>query len=1076
MSLSRMLTKGKPSIRCLCAARVSVSRTISPSLVRLSQLPTQLLPSFDAVPGHRRPFSSSIPRLNDKSDDDKRRDAAEETKPKRRSRADEEEKASKSETKNEAARSELKTETAKTEPKNEIAKSEAKNEAKNEAAVGRRSWKKTNRTSEEEVQSQTKELIPFEKHVLPIVVPNRPPLPGMVTFFMTSDKEMIRAWGKLESSKAWDRNVVVFMKETREGEAPSYQLMTDTEGVKEIGVACRLESFHITRSEDGERLNGNLYPLFRVKLGQLIEKSQDPVEDSGVLPAQDTGLDVTSFDKASDVVAPIDSSLPWMKGIVPVPDEPYDYQDREVQDLCQKIIEVLDKLAATNATTKNYLNSFSQRNVIPPGANFEKPAYLADFAASLCSGTAEIQAILETTVVKERLKKAYELATRDLITIELNRKISSEANDNIMKRQREYALQEQLKTIKRYLGDEEGKVSPLDKIIAKAKTRNMPENVRQVFDEEVARAKTMEAITTSEFTSTLTYLEWLTNVPWNVYTRDKYDVAHSRQVLDETHHGLEDIKKRILEFISVAKLKGAVNGKIICLVGPPGVGKTSVGKSIAQSLNRKFERISVGGLTDVSEIKGHRRTYVASLPGKFIQALKRAQSQNPVLIIDEIDKIGVSNVHGNPAAALLEVLDPDQNATFQDTYLEVPVDLSKVLFICTANELDTIPTPLLDRMEIIEVPGYLPNEKVAIAEKHLAPLAKKECGLDEVDVDIPNETLEYLVRYYTRESGLRGLKKIIEKIYRKIAFKVASEVKDIPVEPAEPLTAVEGTKGTAKSSADDSTVSNLEEPLPPSKRFEGLTDISIKVLPEDVRSYIGPASYSRERMYDIFPVGVAMGSGYTPVGGVPLFVESILEQPWSSTATPNLKITGHLGDVMKESSSIALSVCRAFMAERFPGNKFFDHARIHLHFPEGATKKDGPSAGITMVTSLLSLALNKPVNPTVCMTGEITLTGKVLPIGGLREKTVAARTAGATTMLFPRDNLAHWEDLPHNLKEGMTGVPVDWYGDVFVNAFERVDPVEVEDIWKNAPPVEPVQQPQQRILADQVPPRQFGLM
>jgi ATP-dependent Lon protease len=537
-----------------------------------------------------------------------------------------------------------------------------------------------------------------------------------------------------------------------------------------------------------------------------------------------------------------------------------------------------------------------------------------------------------------------------------------------------------------------------------------------VFDDEISKLAHLEPAA-SEFNVTRNYLDWLTQIPWGQRSTENFGIPNAMKVLDEDHYGLKDVKDRILEFIAVGKLRGTVEGKILCFVGPPGVGKTSIGKSIARALNRQYYRFSVGGLTDVAEIKGHRRTYVGALPGRIIQALKKCQTENPLILIDEIDKIG-RGYQGDPSSALLELLDPEQNSSFLDHYMDVPVDLSKVLFVCTANMTDTIPRPLLDRMELITLSGYVADEKMAIAERYLAPQAKEAAGLKDVDVNLSKEGIEELINKYCRESGVRNLKKQIEKVYRKSALKI---VKDLGEEalPEEAALTVEGTaaleESEAKSNIEADTSSEASEKEAtevPRVALNVPDSVHLVIDKDNLTDFVGPPVFTSDRLYEVNPAGVAMGLAWTQLGGSAMYVESILQGPLRPSTRPHLEITGNMKSVMKESSTIAYSFAKSFMIKEFPDNHFFDKAKMHLHVPDGAVPKDGPSAGITMATSLLSLALDAPVNPTVAMTGELTLTGKVLRIGGLREKTVAARRAGCQTILFPKDNLSDWLELP----------------------------------------------------------------
>jgi Lon-like ATP-dependent protease len=599
---------------------------------------------------------------------------------------------------------------------------------------------------------------------------------------------------------------------------------------------------------------------------------------------------------------------------------------------------------------------------------------------------------------------------------QLQSKISKDVERSIQKRQREYFLMEQMKGIRRELGIEsDGKDKLVEKFREKGLKLAMPEAVKKVFDDELNKLAHLEPAA-SEFNVTRNYLDWLTQIPWGQRSAENFGINNAMSVLEEDHYGLKDVKDRILEFIAVGKLRGTVEGKILCFVGPPGVGKTSIGKSIARALNRQYYRFSVGGLTDVAEIKGHRRTYVGALPGRIIQALKKCQTENPLILIDEIDKIGRGH-QGDPASALLELLDPEQNNSFLDHYLDVPVDLSKVLFVCTANMTDTIPRPLLDRMEMIELSGYVADEKMAIAERYLGPAAKELAGLKDVDVNLSKEAIKELIKSYCRESGVRNLKKQIEKVYRKSALKIVQDLGESVLPEEEALTE-EGRAAMEESKKDDTDVKETPENIEkattetPRVSLRVPDTVHVTIDKDNLKDYVGPPVFTSDRLYDVTPPGVAMGLAWTQMGGAALYVESILESALTSDSRPGLTTTGNLKAVMKESTSIAYSFAKSVMAKQFPENHFFDKAKLHLHCPEGAVQKDGPSAGITMATSLLSLALDKPLDPTIAMTGELTVTGKVLRIGGLREKTVAARRAGSKMIIFPDDNTSDWLELP----------------------------------------------------------------
>lgn len=548
-------------------------------------------------------------------------------------------------------------------------------------------------------------------------------------------------------------------------------------------------------------------------------------------------------------------------------------------------------------------------------------------------------------------------------------------------------LQEQLKAIKKELGlEKDDKDAIEEKFKQRLQDLVVPKQVMEVIDEELNKLSFLDNHS-SEFSVTRNYLDWLTSLPWGKTSEENLDLARAKEVLEEDHYGMEDVKKRILEFIAVSQLKGTTQGKILCFYGPPGVGKTSIARSIARALNREYFRFSVGGMTDVAEIKGHRRTYVGAMPGKLIQCLKKTKTENPLVLIDEVDKIG-RGYQGDPSSALLEVLDPEQNSNFLDHYLDVNVDLSKILFICTANVTDTIPEPLKDRMEMIELSGYVAEEKMAIAERYLIPQARTHCGIAENQVDVKPDSLQRLIKYYCRESGVRNLQKHIEKILRKAAFKIVSKECEV-----------------------------------------------VEVQPENLNEFVGKPLFTHDRMYEETPPGVVMGLAWTAMGGSTLYIETAVPRPLESSAEKklegSLQLTGHLGDVMKESANIAYSFAKAFLLQQDPKNDFLQKAHIHLHVPEGAVPKDGPSAGITMVTAMLSLALNRPVKPGVAMTGEVSLTGKVLPVGGIKEKTIAAKRVGVTCLILPEENKKDYAELQSYITDGLEVHFVDHYSKVF---------------------------------------------
>ncbi|GAB5588921.1 ATP-dependent Lon protease pim1 [Umbelopsis nana] len=739
-------------------------------------------------------------------------------------------------------------------------------------------------------------------------------------------------------------------------------------------------------------------------------------------------------------------------------DYPYSKKDQVIRAVTSEIVSVFKDIASLNPLFRDQIASFSMSQ--SAGNVFEEPAKLADFAAAVSAGEpAELQDVLECLSVEERLQKALLVLKKELMNAQLQNKISKEVESKIAKRQREYYLMEQLKGIKKELGlESDGKDKLVEGFKEKASKLAMPNGVKKVFDEEITKLAHLEPAA-SEFNVTRNYLDWLTQIPWGQRSQENYNIKHAVTVLDEDHYGLQDVKDRILEFIAVGKLRGTVEGKILCLVGPPGVGKTSIGKSIARALDRQFYRFSVGGLSDVAEIKGHRRTYVGAMPGKVIQALKKVQTENPLVLIDEVDKIGKGH-QGDPSSALLELLDPEQNSSFLDHYMDVPVDLSKVLFVCTANVLDTIPGPLLDRMEVIQLSGYVADEKVAIAEKYLSPTAKTAAGLEHVNVNLTKDAIESLIKNYCRESGVRNLKKQIDKVYRKAALKIVKDIgedhfQQQPGDSAKTLSVADGAMNVHEKAG--------EERLDPSRKEsheegEEITtkerhpikipdSVHVDITSESLKDYVGPPVFHSDRLYDRTPPGVVMGLAWTSLGGSSLYIESVLESPLTPKSVPTLSKTGQLGDVMKESTTIAYTFAKSLLANRFPKNAFFEKAQVHLHCPAGAVPKDGPSAGVTMATSLISLALNRPINPNIAMTGELTVTGKVLQIGGLKEKTIAAKRSNVNTILYPKDNQSDWDDLPEHIKEGMTGVPVDHYDEVFNICFEGIDPQEAESVW-----------------------------
>ncbi|KAI9839309.1 MAG: ATP-dependent Lon protease pim1 [Sarea resinae] len=857
-------------------------------------------------------------------------------------------------------------------------------------------------------------------------------------------------------------------------------VIDNIDDVHDVGVFAQITSAFPVHGEENS-LTAVLYPHRRIKMSALIpptrekdstSKKAEGTSTAEVEPVEGQAKEETAQEKKGDVVASFEESATdqpskdvqqyeptaflrkYPVSLVTVEnlsEEEYDKKSPAIRAYTSEIVNVFKDVANLNPLFRDQISTFSMSQ--SAGNVIDEPAKLADFAAAVSAGEIkELQDVLETLNVETRLAKALVVLKKELMNAQLQSKISKDVEAKIQKRQREYWLMEQMKGIRRELGIEsDGKDKLVEKFKEKSEKLAMPEAVKRVFDEEINKLAHLEPAA-SEFNVTRNYLDWLTQIPWGQRSAENFGIKNAMTVLDDDHYGLKDVKDRILEFIAVGKLRGTVEGKILCFVGPPGVGKTSIGKSIARALNRQYYRFSVGGLTDVAEIKGHRRTYVGALPGRIIQALKKCQTENPLILIDEVDKIGRGH-QGDPSSALLELLDPEQNSSFLDHYMDVPVDLSKVLFVCTANMTDTIPRPLLDRMEMIELSGYVADEKMAIAQRYLAPAAKELSGLKEVDVNLQEDAIAELIKSYCRESGVRNLKKQIEKVYRKSALKIVQDVGEDVLSEEKALTD-EGKAALEEAAKDDSDVKDTPEDIAkettekPRVSLNVPDTVHVNIDKDNLKDYVGPPVFTSDRLYDITPPGVAMGLAWTQMGGAALYVESILENSLNASSQPGLERTGNLKNVMKESTLIAYSFAKHVMAKDFPENKFFEKARLHLHCPEGAVPKDGPSAGITMATSLLSLAFDYPLDPTIAMTGELTVTGKVLRIGGLREKTVAARRAGAKTIIFPADNMHDWLELPENIKEGIEGRPASWYSDVFKLVFKDMDAARANDLWK----------------------------
>ncbi|MBW1606886.1 MAG: endopeptidase La [Deltaproteobacteria bacterium] len=653
-----------------------------------------------------------------------------------------------------------------------------------------------------------------------------------------------------------------------------------------------------------------------------------------------------------------------------------DTKDKEIEALMSNMIDQFTRIAE--------LSPGLPQEIVVMARSIKEPGILADMIAStINSSLEEKQKVLETFDTKKRLKEVTRLVNHQLEILELGNKIQSQVKGDMDKRQREYYLREQLKAIKEELGEKDEAAVEVEDYRAKIDEKNLPEEARKEAERELNRLSRMHP-SSAEYTVASTYLDWLTVLPWHESTEDNLDIKKARIILDKDHFGLDKAKKRILEYLAVRKLKPESKGPILCFAGPPGTGKTSLGRSIAQALGRQFFRISLGGVRDEAEIRGHRRTYVGALPGRIIQGIRRSGSNNPVFMLDEIDKVG-SDFRGDPSSALLEVLDPEQNFSFSDHYLDVPFDLSKVMFITTANILDTIPPALLDRMEVLKLLGYTLDEKIRIANRYLIPRQREAHGLKSKQLSFTKGAVKRIISGYTREAGLRNLEREIASICRGVAAGIAEKK---------------------------------------------VASVAIKV--ENISEYLGPVRLISEAKARTSIPGVATGLAWTQAGGELLFIEAT-----SMRGSKGLTLTGQLGDVMKESATAALSFIRSNADTIGIPEDYFEKHDIHIHVPAGAIPKDGPSAGVTMLTALTSLLTHKTINKDLAMTGEITLRGQVLPIGGLKEKVLAAHRAGIKAIIIPKWNEKDLEDIPKEIQEKIRFYPVEKMQDVLKIAFQK---------------------------------------
>ena len=659
------------------------------------------------------------------------------------------------------------------------------------------------------------------------------------------------------------------------------------------------------------------------------------------------------------------STKPYLKARVKVVEEVFPRRnDKEfialvssLKEQAEKIIKRMENLPAEAGMTLRSIDN--------------PPTLVNYICGNFGIRIAEKQKLLEESEIKQRAIALLELLNTELQMLEMKAAIQNKTREDIDKEQREYYLHRQMETIQKELGDSDEQIA--NAMLERSKQKKWGEKMQQFFENELKKLRRMPSHS-PEYSTQQNYLDTLLDLPWNEYSEDNYDIRHAQEVLDHDHYGMEKVKERIIEYLAVLKMKAEsdkpqeMKAPILCLYGPPGVGKTSLGKSIAAALGRKYARISLGGLHDEAEIRGHRRTYIGAMPGRIIESIRKVQTSNPVFVLDEIDKIGM-DYKGDPTSALLEVLDPEQNGTFHDNYLDVDYDLSKILFIATANSLDGIPRPLLDRMELIEMTGYLQEEKEEIAKRHLLPKELENHGLKPAQLKLRKSIIAEIIDGYTRESGVRGLERQIAAICRKVVTKIA-----------------------------------LQEPY------------NVSVTSEDLVAYLGKKRYSRDSWETNKYIGVVTGLAWTQVGGEILFIETSL----SPAKTPTLTLTGNLGDVMKESATIALGYIKAHADQFGISRKMLDTHSVHIHVPEGAIPKDGPSAGITMTTALVSAFTKRKVRPRVAMTGEMTLRGKVLPIGGVKEKILAAKRAGITDIILCEDNRKDVEEIPEKYLTGLT--------------------------------------------------------
>ena len=748
-------------------------------------------------------------------------------------------------------------------------------------------------------------------------------------------------------------------------------MISSADDVKVVEEAYEKEGFIGIVMLKNDREVPSIDDLYRVgTVARIIKKVNLP----------DGGINIfISTQKRFKIRKALHKSAPIATAVEYLEDE--DADTFEVKALTRALISEMKEVSENNPLFSEEM----RLNMV----NIDNPGKIADFIASILNvDKKEQQKILETINVRQRMEQVLVFIKKEQEVLKVQKKIQNELNEKIEKNQREYFLREEMKSIQEELGETlEGNATDYQKFKKKIEEYHFEGEIKETVESELAKFSLMDP-NSSEYIGTRNFLELVCQLPWEEETLEDYDLEDARKALEADHFGMDDVKKRIIEYLAVRKMKRDCKGSILILVGPPGVGKTSVGRSIAEAMHKPFFRFSVGGMRDEAEIKGHRRTYIGAMPGKIIQGIKITKSKSPVFLIDEVDKMGSSH-NGDPASALLEVLDPEQNMNFRDNYLDLPFDVSNVFFILTANSLDTIPGPLLDRAEILQLSGYIDQEKLEIAKKYLIPKNLEKNGLKKSQIKYTKAALLQIAEEYARESGVRNYEKCLDKIHRKIVTEILSN--------------------KAKNEEEKSEQNLTEKNLP-----------VYTIDTPDLFKYLGKPDFDESQIKEAKVPGTAIGLAWTSMGGDTLLIEST-----SFAGKGGLILTGQMGDVMKESSQIAFNWARKFVLER--GNKkakWFDENIVHLHIPEGATPKDGPSAGITMATTFVSLLTNKKIKPHLAMTGELSLTGQVLPIGGLREKTVAAKRNKIKTIIIPKANERDLDDIPEIVKQGIKFIPV----------------------------------------------------